>query len=307
MIRRRPLPTNANRMSHIEPLRPDDWTIALQHALMRVPPEQRQARVQHCLQLLGAGVLDPRGIWVARRGKDILGVQVCVPLPGSACLFWLPTADDAVTDRLVKAGLDWARSIGCKIAQAMASPVDLPLTKPLLRHGFHAVTRMHQFTRGLTDFPDESAAPLRYENYRPSLHALFAATLERTYLDTLDCPELNGKRTLDEILAGHRGQGTFHPDFWWLTFDNAAPVGVLMLTEMPDGSTWELAYLGIVPEYRRRGFGRAMTLHALHALRAQPATRLLLAVDERNGPALRLYLSLGFVEIECSEVLLYFW
>ena len=291
-------------MTQIEPLRPDDWTIALQHALTRVPPDQRPARIEHCLQMLADGLLDPRGIWVAYRGNDILGVQVCVPLAGSACLFWLPTADDAVTDRLVQAGLDWARSLGCKIAQAMASPVELPFINPLLRHGFRAVTRMHQFTRDLTDFPDEPSTPLRYESYRPSLNSHFAATLERSYLDTLDCPELNGKRSLDEILAGHRGQGKFHPDFWWLALDDATPVGVLILTEMPDGSTWELAYLGIVPEYRRRGIGRAMTLHALHALRNQPASRLLLAVDERNWPALRLYQALGFVEIECNEVLL---
>jgi ribosomal protein S18 acetylase RimI-like enzyme len=81
----------------------------------------------------------------------------------------------------------------------------------------------------------------------------------------------------------------------------------VLLVEMPNGTAWELAYLGIVPEFRRCGFGRAMTLHAMHALRFQAATRLLLAVDARNEPAKALYQSLGFVEFECNEVLLYFW
>ena len=134
----------------------------------------------------------------------------------------------------------------------------------------------------------------------------FAVVLDRTYEETLDCPELNGKRTADEILAGHRGQGTFHPDFWWLAFDGSTPVGLLLLMEMSDAVTWELAYLGIVPEYRRLGLGREMTVHALYALRSQPATRMHLCVDERNTPARRLYQSLGFTESEWSDVLLYF-
>jgi mycothiol synthase len=294
-------------MTQIEPLRPDDWTAALEQALARVPRAQRRARVRHCLQLLETGVLDPRGVWIARRGNAIVGVQVCAPLAGSACLFWLPAADDDCADSLVQAGLDWSRSIGCKLAQALANPAELPFSEPLVRCGFRPITCMHQLGHDLADVAQEISTPLRYESYRPSLHAFFAATLERTYEGTLDCPELNGKRTIEEILAGHRGQGTFHPEFWWLAYDGAAAVGVVMLVEMPAASTWELAYLGIVPEFRRRRLGRAMSLHALRALRAQPATRLLLAVDERNVPALRLYQSLGFLEIECNEVLLYFF
>jgi mycothiol synthase len=294
-------------MPIIEPLRPDAWTAALERAMVRVPQAERAARVQHYLALLKNGVLDPRGVLVARHGADIRGVQVCVPLAGAACLFWLPAADDDCVNALVQAGLAWSASIGCKLAQAVAAPEDLPFAEPLIRHGFQWTTRMHQFAHHLSELPDELPMRLRCETYRPSFHADFAATLERTYEGTLDCPELNGKRTIDEILAGHRGQGKFHADFWWLVYDGSTPVGIVMLAEMPDGATWELAYLGIVPEHRRRGIARAMTLRALHALRARVAKCLLLAVDPRNAPALRLYQALGLVEIECNEVLLYFW
>lgn len=294
-------------MLHIEPLRLDDWTASLEQALMRVPELQRPARVQHCLQLLENGVLNPRGVLVARRGDAIVGVQICAPLAGASCLFWLPAADDDCVDALVQAGLAWSASIGCKLAQAVASPDDLPFAQPLVRHGFQWTTRMRQLAHDFADLPDEAPTPWRCEAYGPSVHADFAAALERTYAGTLDCPELNGRRTIDEILAGHRGQGKFHPEFWWLVHDGTTPVGVVMLVEMPYGMAWELAYLGIVPEHRRRGIARAMTLRALHVLRDQAATHLLLAVDERNAPALRLYQALGFVEIESNEVLLYFF
>ncbi|MSQ97169.1 MAG: GNAT family N-acetyltransferase [Gemmataceae bacterium] len=294
-------------MTVIEPLRPEDWSAAMLLAFARVPEAERGERAQQCVNLLAAGRLDPRGVWVARRAGKPVGVQVCVPLAGSTCLFWLPTAPNGVAARLVQAGLDHCRSLGCKVAQALAHADEIAHTGPLLRCGFRPTTRMHLLEHDLRNLIDEPTAPLRFEAFRPSLQAAFAATLQRTYEGTLDCPELNGARTMDEILAGHRGQGRFHPDFWWLAYEGAEPVGVLMLAELPDGLTWEVAYLGMVPECRRRRLGRAMMLHALDALRAQPVARLTLAVDTRNEPALRLYRSLGFVETKSNEVLLYFF
>jgi mycothiol synthase len=293
-------------MISIESLQPADWTVALDLALARVPTEHRPARVQHCIELLETGGLDPCGIFVARRNHAIVGVQVCVALAGASCLFWLPATIDDGADQLVQAGLAWARSIPCKLAQALAGPDEAQFSEPLKRCGFAAITHLHQLERNLDDVPT-AVTKLRLETYRPSRRADFAAMLERTYEGTLDCPELNGKRSADEILAGHRGQGTFHPNFWWLAYDGATPVGMVLLIEAPDAVTWELAYLGIVPEHRRHGLARALTLHALQALRGQPATRMILCVDERNIPARRLYQSLGFSDFETNEVLLYFF
>jgi ribosomal protein S18 acetylase RimI-like enzyme len=294
-------------MATIEPLRPDDWTAAMQRVAAAVPPDQRPQRWRHGLHLLQTGVIDPRGVWVARRGNDIAGVQVCTQLAGSACLFWLPAADADCADALVEAGLQWARSAGCKFAQALASDDELSIAEPLLGHGFRAVTQLHQLRHDLGHLPDQAPPVSRFETYRPSLLAPFAATLERTYEGTLDCPELNGKRTIDEILAGHRGQGRFNADFWWLAYDGATPIGVVLLVGMPDELTWELAYLGIVPECRRRGLGRTLTVHAMQTLRSTGGTAMLVAVDGRNEPALRLYQSLGFRETERNHVLLCFW
>jgi len=294
-------------MIHIEPLQPHDWTAAMHLAHARVPAEQRPARVRHCLDLLENGVLDPNGIWIACEGQAVVGVQVCIALAGAACLFWLPTSNDGCSDALVHAGLQWSQAIGCKLAQALAIPSELALAEPLVRCGFRKVTRMRQLAHDLGEVPAEIASPLRYQSFGPALAQEFAATLERTYEGTLDCPELNGKRTIDEILAGHRAQGRFHADCWWLAYQDAAPVGIVMLVEQPDSASWELAYLGVVPEYRRRRLGRDMMLRAMHVVRDRPATRLVLALDERNAPAQRLYQALGFVEIECNEVLLYFW
>jgi mycothiol synthase len=295
------------RMFTIATATPDEQAATFERALAHLPDADRPGRVEYCLNLLETGIFDPRGLWIARVGSDVAAAQVCVPLAGAACLFWLPAERGAAAEAVAQAGIDWCRSWGCKLAQALARDDELLRAEPLVRRGFRAVTRLCHMERSLTDVPAKPISPLRFETYSPKNAAEFAVTLERTYEGTLDCPELNGMRSIDEIIAGHRGQGRFDPQCWWLAYDGARPAGVALLAEMPDAVTWELAYVGVVPEYRQRGIGRFLTLHALHALLTRPATRMTLVVDDRNAPARRLYTSLGFVETEISTVLLYFF
>src|SRR5262249_21380371 len=162
----------------------------------------------------------------------VAAAQVCVPLAGAACLFWVPSSGEPFADALVSAALAWSRQRGCKVAQALAHPDDRVLTEPLCRQGFLPITQLHQRTYDLVDLPPVPDAGLRIVPYSSVREAVFSATLERTYTGTLDCPELNGGRTMDEILAGHRGQGKFDPELWWLAYEGPTPIGVVMLVEL---------------------------------------------------------------------------
>jgi ribosomal protein S18 acetylase RimI-like enzyme len=135
---------------------------------------------------------------------------------------------------------------------------------------------------------------LEFRNQSQSDPDLFAQTLLRTYENSLDCPEVNGVRTIDEIIAGHQAQGIFHPERWWLVVESGQAVAVLLLIEMRAGEGWEISYLGVVPEARGRGIGVALALHALHAAYAAEAPQLTLSVDVRNQPAWRVYKGTGF-------------
>jgi ribosomal protein S18 acetylase RimI-like enzyme len=166
---------------------------------------------------------------------------------------------------------------------------------------------MHHLEHSLDDLPaPEQRTELRLETFRSVRHEQFTSVLQRTYEGTLDCPELNGVRTLDEIITGHRAEGKFSPDRWWLALHEDRPVGVVLLAELLDGLSWDLSYLGLAPEARGRGLGRALLDHALHFAREHLATRLILSVDGRNEPARRLYRAAGFTEFESREVLLQF-
>jgi ribosomal protein S18 acetylase RimI-like enzyme len=106
------------------------------------------------------------------------------------------------------------------------------------------------------------------------------------------------------VIHGHQAHGQHDPAWWWLAELNGDPVGVLLLTEASLGE-WEVGYMGVVPEARRRGVGSAMLTQALTRVQALGAVQVVLCVDDRNRPARQLYAQLGFEPHDHREVLLH--
>jgi GNAT superfamily N-acetyltransferase len=156
----------------------------------------------------------------------------------------------------------WLRERGVKLVQTLLAPEETFLADPLLRNGFSAVTRLWYMRHDLNLPVDCLNTPSRLNYQTFADDAQFRQTLLRTYEGTLDCPEVNGIRDIDEVLEGHRAQGAFDAERWWLARDGERPMGVL--------------------------------LHALCEARAAAASAVTLSVDARNQPAWNLYRSLGF-------------
>lgn len=57
-----------------------------------------------------------------------------------------------------------------------------------------------------------------------------------------------------------------------------------------------VATLAVHPEYRGRGYGKKLLMHALRAAREEGAIRSFLEVRESNAAAIHMYASMGFVE-----------
>jgi GNAT superfamily N-acetyltransferase len=116
-------------------------------------------------------------------------------------------------------------------------------------------------------------------------------------------PELEGVRSLDDIIESHRATGRFIPGRWQLGYVAGEPESavVLLLSEIPDRDAWEVVYLGLTPSARGRGIGRAAIEYALDLARPH-VPRLELAVDDRNHPATRLYQAAGFVLFDRRSV-----
>lgn len=294
-----------------ETARTEDWGAAFRLIFHYLPPEEREHRCANALRLLERGELHPQGLFVVRGSSGLGGALLCLPVPGKSALVWPPgTVEDRsaeLEDTLLRHACVWLRQRGVKLVQTLLAPEEMFLANPLLRNGFTAVTRLWYMRHDLNLPVDCLRIPsrLNYQTFDDSV--LFRQTLQCTYEGTRDCPEINGVRSIEEVIEGHRAQGAFDPERWWLVRDNERPVGVLLLTEILESGDWEVAYMGVAPEVRRRGFGREMLLHALCEARAAEAPAVTLSVDARNQPAWDLYRSLGFEPYDQRVVYLAVW
>jgi ribosomal protein S18 acetylase RimI-like enzyme len=294
-----------------EPARTDELAPALRLLFGHLDAEERDKRVGNALLLLERGELNREGVFVLRGDQGVRGALVCLPMVGATALIWPPCCvEDAHAreseDRLVRHAHAWLHGQGVKLVQALLAVEENHLGAALERNGFRHVTHL-SFYRHDVDLPLSwltRPERLEYQTYDECDADLFHDTLDRTYLETQDCPELNGVRTTAEVILGHQSQGRYDPSRWFLAFAGGLPVGVLLLTEMPESGDWDLSYAGVVPEARRQGFGTELALKALVEARAADAMYLSLAVDGRNRPAITVYRRLGFEPYDRREVYL---
>jgi ribosomal protein S18 acetylase RimI-like enzyme len=299
----------------VTPAQPQEWEEALHLLFHYLPPGERTPRISTAMYLLSRGELDPEGFLVARGPAGFLGAMVCLPVPGASGLVWPPQAVEGPSrqvteDRLVAAAVGWLRRRGAKLGQSLLTPAEAAFAAPLERNGFVHITTLWYVQHHL-DLPVSALAArerLTYWTYQDLPDRdLFQRTLLRTYIHTQDCPEVSGARSIDEVMEGHRAQGKYDPGLWWLALWKETVVGVLLVVEMPEWGSWDVAYVGVVPEMRGRGFGRELMLKALFETRAAGVSRLTLSVDARNRPAWKLYTDLGFEPHEQREVYLAVW
>jgi ribosomal protein S18 acetylase RimI-like enzyme len=260
--------------------------------------------------MLQTGELDPAGLLVLRRDGAVTAATAVTVLPGGSGLVWPPQAIEGLQqrldeDRLAKHLMTWLQEHGACLAQALLPAEQLHLAEPLLRAGFEHITGLW-YLRHDRELSINLFQPSRlvFQPYPDVAALLFQQTMARTFEGTLDCPEVTTARPVEMVLAGFQNQGIFDPQNWWLAHEDNEPAGVLIMCALPDSDTWEICYVGVVPERRRRGLGREMMIKALLEAKAAGVGEVFLTVDARNKPAWELYLNLGFQPFDRREVFL---
>jgi ribosomal protein S18 acetylase RimI-like enzyme len=245
---------------------------------------------------------------IALDDSETVGAMLMQTLPGGTGIVWPPAtapASRAIEDKLIVAALAWLRERGARLSQALLDSNEVALAEPLRRHSFANPTRLWYLRHNL-DLPLEllqTSGPLAFQSYRDCNLDAFYRALLLSYRETKDFPELNGLRSLEEVLRGHKAAG-FDPNRWWLASEEGRAVGVLLLSESDEAGEWEIAYVGIVPDARQRGLGTELVRHALCETKKAGMRALTLSLDARNEPAWKVYRKLGFEPFAAREVFL---
>ena len=296
----------------VAPCLPEERRVALEILYRRVPGSLRPRLIADAMEEAERGLIDLSGLWVARRkGGRVVGALLSLSLAGRSAAIWAPEVDVSwgrgkTAAALVRVALQDLCNRGFHLAQALLDDSAPPQNATdLAAGGMPHVTDLIYLERETTPpiVVKPGLPPIDWRPFGPETEAEFREVLKRTYEGSLDMPELEGIRSLDDVLASHREGGRFVAERWMLGRVREEPEAsaVLLLSDLPDRDAWEVAYLGLTLAARGRGLGRAVLAHAAE-LASPHVGRLELAVDVRNLPAHQLYRRAGLVPFDQRAV-----
>lgn len=231
---------------------------------------------------------------------------VGVESPGASNLFLIPFELDGQAQLQggmlsLRSALELSTNRGIRLSQSIGPEHPSKWDAVLRESGFTRLTHLIYLTRKVANMPSKSgrfqlACGQRWLTYSAQTESLFCEAIAQSYVQSLDCPELTNVRTARESLSAHRAVGEFNPASWFVLVAGDQPQAVLLLSKVRRESVMEIVYMGVSQLARRSGVADLLMDQALRAA-ASHASNLILAVDVRNTPAIRLYTRWRFVEI----------
>lgn len=288
-----------------------------------MPARSRRVAARQLIEAAPAHGIDLSLIWgtIDHSGALPRVTQAClvVPTPGRTAMIYIsgpddaPRAPDPSTQHAHRvatlcAAFDAIRESmpdRVALAQALVSPVEHWAHLACLDAGMQQVAELSYQklvipTERLPNPPLPHGVELCPvgDVSEAGPRAALARALERSYIDTQDCPDLCGLREVDDVIDSHRATGSHDPALWWVVSLRGQPEGALLLSPFPEQASIELVYLGVGPVLRGRGLGQVLMEHAIDAAAQAGASEMTCAVDTQNPRALRLYRRLGFRSID---------
>ena len=156
--------------------------------------------------------------------------------------------------------------------------VNTPIVRPMIPEGY----RWLAWDAALR----ERHAAAKYESFHCEI-------------DSRVFPCLGGLEGCRRLMRDISRQRAFLPDATWLiTYqsdfsDQAFDCGTIQGLAQT-ANVGAVQNVGVVPEHRGLGLGRALVLRALHGFRNAELRRAVLEVTAENTPAVELYRSIGF-------------
>ncbi|MFZ5831479.1 MAG: GNAT family N-acetyltransferase [Planctomycetota bacterium] len=277
----------------------DEWASALALALAHMSQEERVRLVERITAQARNDTSVRSGLHAAFHQGRLHGAMLAQLQSGRSAVCWLPQlttgVGPAVALALMEATNAWLDASGVAMAQIMADVVEAEVDSAIGAGGFRHLADLLYLVCAAEHFPAEPPpTALSFQMQSASTYAQLVQVIESTYEATRDCPQMNGWRSTADVLAGYRATGEYDASLWLIAEHQGRGVGCLILARHSELECLELVYMGVVPAARGWGFGLDLTRRALWEAKLRGLTRLVLAVDADNAPAMRIYTSLGF-------------
>jgi ribosomal protein S18 acetylase RimI-like enzyme len=284
---------------------PEGNAAALALAAQAWPPSERPGQLAALAQLVRSGQSDSLVLIAAYRGDRLCGAVLAQVLVGKAAVVWPPQLAASAHVAIAQQLLDELRlelsELDVCLGQAVLESPSSAGALALETAGYVQAGDLAYLAADAATFP--SAPPVLEFGLVAAASSepeRLARVVEVTYRGSLDCPLVDGLRPTAEVLAGYRAVGQHRADWWLIAREQTArgefrDLGCLLLADHPPQDQVEIVYLGIVPECRGRRWGLALARQAQWLARAAGRSRVVLAVDAANRPAIRAYESAGFV------------
>jgi GNAT superfamily N-acetyltransferase len=228
-------------------------------------------------------------------------------LPGRSAIVMAPQIDPELDDgsrgaiaaALLQALDQQLIKRGVLLAQGLTHHRHQPACAWFAAAGFRDVGDLLYLTadlKAVTQQPLRSplGGPLALLPHSPQDFDRWVPLVEKTYINSLDCPAVDGLRPTREVLIGYQDIGVPRDDWSFLVQHEGRDVGCLLLADHSPAKHAELVYMGLIPEVRGRGWGVFVAQEAQRIAAAAGAEHLVLTVDADNRPALRNYQAAGF-------------
>lgn len=236
------------------------------------------------------------GLWIRQEAGRLTGAIWVQRLPMNMAQLWLPKDQGSRAYALLRAAYAWVKRQAIRLCHIELSPQAAESEALLLDHGMQRLACLAHLVASsdrrlaMNEQVALSLQPLDGLS-QPEQLALLAAVGH----GSLDCSALREMLSISELLMGFYQQDPQAPQHWYAVGHQGTVIGVLLLAPRAALGRWELMLMGLLPAWRGQGLGRALLNNALQLVQQAGMPELMLAVDESNEPALRLYHQAGFV------------
>lgn len=201
---------------------------------------------------------------------------------------------DETAQRLLEAGLAFAQTRNIHLLQSLVAPESDAEARHLACAGFQEITQVEHLAAVPPRCANVLPPDLQFQPCSGPDSPRLRQMIVDSYQGSLDCPELDKLRTIEDVLSGYLASCQGVTGHWYFVQRKASDVGVVLLGHHPQNDQLELIYFGILPPFRGQGLGRQVLRFVLQLGTRLGSSQVVTAVDLRNAPAKALYTELGF-------------